>query len=139
MKTSGLQSHGYITDVSKEYFASPFISHKHYYLSSLHALQYHIKVIGDTMTLNILRSVLPIYGCNITTLNSTQPSQQGRKTLFIWTLVIRIVNHPDLLSPSGKFVENSTKPTWLEITSYWIKYSTVLWLLELQIRRGRKV
>jgi hypothetical protein len=29
--------------------------------------------------------------------------------------------------------------TFLEITGYWIKYSTLLWLIELQIRRGRKV
>ena len=47
--------------------------------------------------------------------------------------------YPDRLGPSGKFVENSTKLTYLEITGYWIKYSAVLWLLELQIRRGRKV
>jgi hypothetical protein len=40
--------------------------------------------------------------------------------------------------PSGKFVENSTKLTCLEVSDR-IKYSTVLWLLELQIRRGRKV
>jgi len=37
------------------------------------------------------------------------------------------------------FLENSTKLTFLEITGYRIKYSTVLWLLELQIRRDRKV
>jgi len=48
--------------------------------------------------------------------------------------LIRIASYPDLLGPSGKFVKNSTKPTCLEITSYQIKYSTVLWLLELQIR-----
>ena len=41
--------------------------------------------------------------------------------------------------PNGKFVENSTILTYLEIVSYRIKYSTVLWLLELKIRRGRKV
>ena len=40
-------------------------------------------------------------------------------------LVIWIINYPDRLGPSGKFVENSTKPTCLEITSYRIKYSTV--------------
>jgi len=57
----------------------------------------------------------------------------------IRTLVIRIANYPDLLGPSGKFVENSTKLTCLEITGYRIKHSTVLWLLELQIRHGRKV
>jgi hypothetical protein len=44
----------------------------------------------------------------------------------------------DRLGPSGKFVENSTNLTFLEITGYLIKYSTVLWLLELQITRGHK-
>ena len=47
--------------------------------------------------------------------------------------------YPDRFGPSGKFVENSTKLTCLEITGYRIKYSIVLWLLELQIRRGLKV
>ena len=51
----------------------------------------------------------------------------------------RITDYPDQLGPSGKFVENSTKSSCLEIIGYRIKYSTVLWLLELQIRRGRKV
>ena len=37
------------------------------------------------------------------------------------------------------YVENSTKLTCLEITDYLIKYSTVLWLLELQISCGQKV
>jgi hypothetical protein len=50
-----------------------------------------------------------------------------------------MADYPDLLGPSGKFVENPTKLSCLEITSYRIKYSTVLRLLELQIRRGRKV
>ena len=77
------------------------------------------------------------------------------RTLLIRTLVIRMVNYPDRLGPSGKFVKNSTKLTCLEIslyydarskkhqkievTGYRIKYSTMLWFLELQIRRGRKV
>jgi hypothetical protein len=41
----------------------------------------------------------------------------------------------------GKFVENSTKLTGLEITGYRMKYSTPqrYALLELQIRRVRKV
>jgi hypothetical protein len=47
-----------------------------------------------------------------------------------------MANYPDRLGRSGKFVENSAKVTCLEITGYRIKYSTVLWLLELQIRRG---
>jgi len=33
----------------------------------------------------------------------------------------------------GKFVESSTKLTCLEIAGYRIKYSTVLWLLELKL------
>ena len=49
------------------------------------------------------------------------------------------VGYPDRLGPSGKFVENSTKLTCLKITGYPIKYSTVLWLVELQVRCGRKV
>jgi len=60
-------------------------------------------------------------------------------TPIIRTLVIRITDYPDPLGLSGKFVEKSTKLTCLEITGYRIKYSTVLWLIELQIRRGRKV
>ena len=48
-------------------------------------------------------------------------------------------NYPDRLGPSGKFVENCIQLSCLEITGYQIKYSTELWLLELQIRRGRKV
>jgi hypothetical protein len=55
------------------------------------------------------------------------------------TPVIRTANYPDRLGPWVKFVENSKKLTCLEITGYCIKYSTVLWLLELQIRRGREV
>ena len=47
--------------------------------------------------------------------------------------------YPTRLRPSGKCVENSTKLTCLEITGCRIKYSTVLWLLELQLRRGRNV
>ena len=46
--------------------------------------------------------------------------------------------NPEWLGPSRKFVENSTKRTCLEITGYRIKYNTVLWLIELKIRRGRK-
>jgi hypothetical protein len=61
------------------------------------------------------------------------------RTPIIRKLVIRISNYPDRLGPSGKFVENSTKLTCLEITGYRNKCSTVLLLLELQIRRGPKV
>jgi len=61
------------------------------------------------------------------------------RTPLIRKLVIRNSNNPDQLGSSGKFVENSTKLTCLEITCFRIKYSTVLWLLELQVRRGRNV
>ena len=47
--------------------------------------------------------------------------------------------YSDRLGSSVKFVENYTKITCLELTIYRIKYSSVLWLLELQNRRGRKV
>jgi len=53
---------------------------------------------------------------------------------LIQTLVIQIACYPDQLIRSGKFVENFTKPTCLEITSHWIKYCTMLWLWEHQIR-----
>ena len=49
-----------------------------------------------------------------------------------------IASYPDRLGPSDKFVNNSTELTCLEFIGYRIKYSTVLWLLELQITRGRK-
>ena len=56
-----------------------------------------------------------------------------------WMLIIQITNCLYWLGPSGQFVENSTHLTCLEITGYWIKSNTVLWLLELQMRRGQKV
>ena len=51
--------------------------------------------------------------------------------------VIQIANYPVRLGPSGKFVENSTKLTYLEISGYWIKYSTVLWLLLCERKSSR--
>jgi hypothetical protein len=54
-------------------------------------------------------------------------------------LVVRNADYLDQLGPCGKFVENSTKQTCLEIIGYWIKYSTVLWLLALQIRHDQMV
>jgi hypothetical protein len=58
---------------------------------------------------------------------------------LIRMLVTRTANYPDRFGSSGIFVENCKKLTRPEITGYQIKYSTVLWLLEIQIRRGRKV
>jgi hypothetical protein len=54
-------------------------------------------------------------------------------------LVIHIANYLDQHGLLGKLFENSTKLTRLEIVCYQIKYSKVLWLPELQIRRGPKV
>ena len=47
--------------------------------------------------------------------------------------------YPDRFGSSGKFVENSIKLTCIEITGYRIKYSTVLRITEVQIRRGPRV
>ena len=47
--------------------------------------------------------------------------------------------YPDPLGRSSKFAKNYTKLTCIEVAGYRIKYSTVLWPLELQIRRGRNV
>jgi hypothetical protein len=49
---------------------------------------------------------------------------------LIRTLVIRIADHLDRLGPSSKFVEDCTKLIWVEVTSYGIKYSVELWLVE---------
>jgi len=46
---------------------------------------------------------------------------QYSRTSLIRPLVIRIANYPDRLGPSGKFIKNSTKLTFLEITGYRIK------------------
>jgi len=55
------------------------------------------------------------------------------------TLVVRTTNYPDQFVPLRKFVENSTEVTCLAKAGYQINFSTVLWLLTLQIGRGRKV
>jgi len=61
------------------------------------------------------------------------------KTPFTRVQVNRFSSHPVRLGLLGRFVDNSKIRTCLEITGYRIKYSTVLWCLELQIRLGRKV
>jgi hypothetical protein len=47
--------------------------------------------------------------------------------------------YPDRQGHSDKSVGKSTKQTCPEITGYRTKYSTVLWFIQLQIRRRRKV
>jgi hypothetical protein len=58
---------------------------------------------------------------------------------FIGTLVVWIANYLNRLGTAGKFVDSSTKLTCLDFIGYRIKYSRELWLLELQIRCGRRV
>jgi hypothetical protein len=60
-------------------------------------------------------------------------------TPLIRTLGFRIAVYPDRIDWPIKSVDNFSKLTYLKITGYRIKYSTLLWLLELQIGRGRKV
>jgi hypothetical protein len=87
----------------------------------------------------MLRAVHSVHTTVIQASFSVSTVKRDSRTPLIRTLVIRIANYPNRLGPSGKFVENSTKVTCLETTGYRVKYITVLWLLELQIRRGRKV
>jgi len=58
------------------------------------------------------------------------------RTPLIPTLVIQIANYPVRLGPSGKFVDNSTKLTCLEVGGYRIVYSTVLWFIERNFKSG---
>jgi len=58
---------------------------------------------------------------------------QYSRTSLLQLLVIWFAIYLDRRFPLGKFVENSTKLTCLDIAGYQIKYSTVLWLLDLQL------
>jgi hypothetical protein len=55
-----------------------------------------------------------------------------------WNSTNPEAGYPERLDPSRKLVQSSIKLTFLEVTGYRFKYSTVLWRLELQIRRGQK-
>jgi hypothetical protein len=62
--------------------------------------------------------------------------------IYLNTIELHLSGSPIIrigLAHSGNFVENSTKNNLFETISYRIKYGTVVWLLELQIRRRRKV
>jgi hypothetical protein len=82
---------------------------------------------------NSMQNLLP------SSLLSENTNIKIQETPLIRTLVIRIADYLDRFGPSGKSVENSTKLTYLEITGDRINMSRALWLLELQIRRGRKI
>lgn len=61
------------------------------------------------------------------------------RTPLMRTLVIRTASYRLRLRGLAKFVDNSTKPTCLEITGYRTKCGTALLLLKLRVGRGRKV
>ena len=61
------------------------------------------------------------------------PTLKYSRTPIIRKLVIPTANNPERFDTSGKFVNNLTKLTCLEITGYRIKCSTVLWPLELHL------
>jgi len=63
----------------------------------------------------------------------TPTASKYSKTPLIRKLVIQNANYQDRPGLSGKFMENSTTLTALDITGYRIKYSTLLRLLEFQI------
>jgi len=80
----------------------------------------------------LIRIIAKIY--NTTNYKSHEPALRKQ-----YNSIYPDAGYPDRLGPSGKSFENSKKLPCLEITGYRIKYSAVLRLLELQIRRGRKV
>ena len=81
------------------------------------------------------------YMCN----NRKGQSSVYSRTPLLWMRDIQIANYQDRLAPSSNSVENSTKPTFLEITGSdqvqynTVQYNRVIWFLEFQIRHGRKV
>ena len=89
--------------------------------------------------LSVIRQVSIYFNILVIYFNVKGMSVSYSRTPLIRKLVIRISNYPDRPGPCSKSVENSTKLTCLAITGYRIKYCTVLWLIELQMRRGRKV
>jgi hypothetical protein len=58
--------------------------------------------------------------------NENRHIVQYSRTPLVRMLVIQIANYPDWLVPSGKFVENSKKVKFLDITGYRIKHSSVI-------------
>ena len=99
------------------------------------------RVEKNTFSLIILSSSFVAFLCCMTDFprkNKGQIFLYDSRTRLIRTLVIRIAVSSDRLGPSGNFVENSTKLNCRETTGYQIKYSALLWLVELQIRCGRQ-
>jgi hypothetical protein len=136
-------------------FMGPRIKSQPRHLNSDSELSYFFSFSPDkcresTLSVVMIASFqIPAHSCITVTLDDTLsevvPTSSKRhinmysRIPLIRKLVFRIANYPDRLCPSGKFVENSIKIKCIKITGYRIKYSTVLWLLEFQIRPGRKV
>ena len=105
-------------------------------------------VVGQIMTLckfifcpyELVSSVVSLLG-----LHARAAILDTKSTARCWIIFMQQnstylgAGYPDQLGLSCKFVETTKKLSCLEISSYWIKHSTVLWLLELQIRCGQKV
>jgi hypothetical protein len=125
-------------------FCSGFIIVKTLYYSSLREKEHAVFPVsgnGNTAIVNFCRmNILPtsfniIWGEGLPLVISWHKWLEVKFVLYVCIysktplfliLVIGIAIYLDRLDPSGKFVENSTKLTCLEVTSYQIKYSTVL-------------
>ena len=99
----------------------------------------NIRIITFEISTSTLILTFNICGCSTCWAIVRSAFYTYSRTPIILKSVIRLANYPDRLGPSGSFVENSTKLTCHEITGYRIKYSTVLWLIELHNRSGRNV
>jgi hypothetical protein len=134
------RSHGDVKVVQK---SPPVKSHN----SSHTELHINLEILNKLST-----KTLGYTNCLITTVfkrkqDSKNTSRYSAVSEYVGLLYLHLqynsaypdAGYPNRLGPLGKSVENSKKLTCLEITGYWIKYSTVLWFAELQIRRGRKV
>jgi len=127
---------------------------EHWFMSILLDVQY-TKYITDhnnyflSLHNSTAQTILLVGSCIVTAVLSCGKRGIGVVFPTFWSeysgipltrdLVNRIATYQDRHAPSGEFTENPAKLTCLEIASYPIKYRKVTWLLELQIRRGRKV
>jgi len=82
-------------------------------------------VLSVTISEAIIPSLYVSLRCLKDDFNFTFYLTRYSRTPLIRTLVIRIAEYPDQLGTSGKFVENSTKLSCLEIDGHRIKYITV--------------
>jgi hypothetical protein len=91
-------------------------------------LEETFKLLLTEVELDILKhSVVAVIHLNCNFFFSISNPNYSR-TPLIWMLIIQIANNLDKLGPLGKFVENSTKLTCLEIPGCQVEYNTMLWL-----------